>query len=139
MAGKQGTTTGNADDTGVPENVRQAAESTIAQARQAVDQYMREATRLYGAMESSVQVAQAGSRDVSRTAIGFAEENVSAALDFAQQLVRAETPQEIAALQQTFLKQQFERMKTQMQEIGDAGMRAVGEVSAAARPKTPKT
>ena len=39
------------------QNIRQTAEATLAQAKQAVDQYMREAVRLYGAMELSVEAA----------------------------------------------------------------------------------
>jgi hypothetical protein len=69
----------------VAQNMRQAAESTLSQAKQAMDRYMREATRMYGAMEA----AQAGARDINRKAIDFAETNVKATLDFAQQLVRA--------------------------------------------------
>ena len=41
--------------------VRQVAETTLSQARQAVDQYMREATRLYGAMEASTEASQSPS------------------------------------------------------------------------------
>src|SRR3954453_13135114 len=78
----------------VAQNMRQAAESTLSQAKQAMDRYMREATRMYGAMEASVETTQAGARDINRKAIDrkaidFAETNVKATLDFAQQLVRA--------------------------------------------------
>src|SRR5215210_9190394 len=55
------------------QSVRQTAENTLSQARQAVDQYMREATRLYGAVEASAEAAQSGTREINRKAIGFAE------------------------------------------------------------------
>jgi len=61
------------------QGIRQAAENTLSQARQAVDQYMREATRLYGTMEASADIAQSGTREINRKAIGFAEKNVNAA------------------------------------------------------------
>jgi phasin len=118
------------------QGVRQAADSTLAQARQAVDQYIREATRLYGAMEASAEAAQSGTREVNRKAIGFAETNVNAAFDFAQQLVRAKDPKEIVQLQQEFLKRQVEQMSSQMKELGEHATQTAQTASAAARPKT---
>lgn len=124
MAGKQDSTTGNANAIGVPENVRQAAETTLAQARQAIDQYLHQATNLREKVEASVQAAQAGARDINRNVLAAAEANMNATFDFAQQLVRATDPREIATLQQNFLRQQLERMSTQMQEMGGAAKRA---------------
>ena len=114
------------------QSMRQAAESTLSQAKQAVDQYIREATRLYGAVESSVETAQSGVRDINRKAMDFAETNVKATLDFAQQLVRAKDPKEIVRLQQDFLKRQVEQMSGQMKELGQQTAQAA---SAATRPK----
>jgi len=118
------------------QGVRQVAESTLAQAKQAVDQYIREASRLYGAMESSMEAAQSGTRDINRKAIGFAEKNVNATFDFAQQLVRAKDPKEIVQLQQEFLKRQVEQMSGQMKELGEQATQTVQTASAAVRPKT---
>src|SRR3954454_21392441 len=115
------------------QGVRQAAENTLSQAKQAVDQYMREATRLYGAMEASADAAQSGTHEINRKAIGFAETNVNATFDFAQQLVRSKDPKEIVRLQQDFLKRQVEQMSGQMKELGQQATQAA---TAAARPKT---
>ena len=73
MAGKQGSTTGTTSAIGVPENLRQAAETTLAQAKQAVDQYLQQATNLQEKVESSVQAAQAGARDMNRNVLAAAE------------------------------------------------------------------
>ena len=135
MAGKQGSTTGNTNAAGVPENVRQAAETTLAQAKQAVDQYLHQATNLQEKVESSVQAAHAGARDMNRNVLAAAEANINATFEFAQQLVRAKDPQEMAALQQTFLQQQFEQVKTQMQEVGGAAARTAADIGAGERPK----
>jgi hypothetical protein len=126
----------------VAQNMRQAAESTLSQAKQAMDRYMREATRMYGAMESSVEAAQTGARDINRKAFDFREAfdfeetNVKATLDFAQQLVRAKDPKEIVQLQQDFLKRQVEQMNGQMRELGQQATQTAQAASAAARPKT---
>jgi phasin len=135
MAAKQDSTTRNTADTAVPDTVRQMAESTLAQAKQAVDKYMQEATRLYGAAEASAEAAQAGARSISQTVLGAAEANIDATFDFARQLVRAKDPQEIVALQQKFLQQQIERMSSQVQEIGGVAKQTATDVGTAARPK----
>ncbi|GEO17574.1 TIGR01841 family phasin [Microvirga aerophila] len=135
MAGKQGSTTGNTNATGVPEHVRQAAETTLAQAKQAVDQYLHQATNLQEKVGSSVQAAQASARNMNQNVWAAAEANINAAFDFAQQLVRAKDPQEVVALQQKFLQQQFERMKGQMQEIGGTATRTATEMGAGTRPR----
>ena len=135
MAGKQGSTTGNTNTIGVPENVRQAAETTLAQAKQAVDQYLHQATNLQEKVESSVQAAQASARSMNQNVWAAAEANINATFDFAQQLVRAKDPQEVVALQQKFLQQQLERMKGQMREIGGTATRTASEMGADARPR----
>ena len=118
------------------QGVRQAAETTLSQAKQAVDQYMREATRLYGAAEASADAAQSGTREINRKAIGFAETNVNAAFDFAQQLVRTEDPKEIVQLQQEFLRRQVEQMSSQMKELGENATQTAQSAGAAARSQT---
>ena len=135
MAGKQGSTTGNTNAAGVPEQVRQAAETTLAQAKQAVDQYLHQATNLQEKVESSVQAAQASTRTMNQSVWAAAEANINATFDFAQQLVRAKDPQEVVALQQKFLQQQFEQMKGQMQEIGGTATRTATEMEAGTRPR----
>jgi phasin len=135
MAGKQDSKAGNTNAIGVPENVRQAAETTIAQAKQAVDQYLHQATNLQEKVGSSVQAAQASASSMNQSVWAAAEANINATFDFAQQLVRAKDPQEAVALQQKFLQQQLERMKGQMQEIGVTATRAATEMGAGARPR----
>jgi phasin len=118
------------------QGVRQTAETTLSQAKQAVDQYMREATRLYGAAEASADAAQSGTREINRKAIGFAETNVNATFDFAQQLVRAKDPKEIVQLQQEFLRRQVEQMSSQMKELGENATQTAQSAGAAARSQT---
>ena len=135
MAGKQSSTTGNTKAIGVPEHVRQAAETSIAQAKQAIDQCLSQVTNLQEKVETSAQSVHAGARTMNQTVLAATEANINASFDFAQQLVRAKDPQEMAALQQTFPQQQFERVKTQMQEVGGAAARTAADMGAGARPK----
>ena len=65
----------------------------------------------------------------------FAETNVNAAFDFAQQLVRATDPKEIARLQQEFLRRRVEQMSRQMKELGEHATQTAQSAGAAARPR----
>jgi phasin len=135
MAGKQSSTTGNTKAIGVPEHVRQAAGTSIAQAKQAVDQCLRQATNLKEKVETSAQSVQAGARAMNQTVLAAAEANINASFDFAEQLVRAKDPQEIVTLQQNFLQQQLARLQDQMEQMGSTARRTTEEASAGARPE----
>ena len=135
MAGKQSSTTRNTKAIVVPEHVRQAAETSIAQAKQAIDQCLRQATNLQEKVDASAQSVQAGARAMSQNVLAAAEANINASFDFAQQLVRAKDPQEIVTLQQRFLQQQLERLQDQMNQIGSTASRTMDETGAGEHPR----
>jgi phasin len=112
---------------GVPQEVRQMMETSIAQAKQAVEQYMTAAHKALGAAQSSAQAAQAGARDINEKAIDFAQANVKAAFDFTERLAEARDLQQIAELQKQFLQAQTEKMTAQMKELGGIASRTAGE------------
>ncbi|HEX2137182.1 MAG TPA: TIGR01841 family phasin [Microvirga sp.] len=128
-----------ASNQAVPESMRHMAETSLAQAKRAVEEYMAAAQRAMSAIEGSAQVAQAGARDVSRRAVGYAEQNVTAAFDFAERLVRAQDLRELISLQQEFLRTQMERFGAQMRELGEVAARTATESTragaAAAKPR----
>ena len=103
---------------GIPQNMRDMAETSVAQAKRAVEQYFEAAHRALETVESSTEAAQAGARDLRTKAVDFAESNIRGAFDFAERLVRAQNLQEIVSLQQEFLRQQTQQMSRQMQELG---------------------
>jgi phasin len=135
MAGKQNSTTGNTKAIDVPEHVRQAAETSIAQAKQAINQCLGQVTNLQEKVETSAQSVQAGARTMNQTVLAAAEANINASFDFAQQLVRPKDPQEIVTLQQKFLQQQLARLQDQMEQMGSTARRTTEETSAGAGPK----
>ncbi len=113
-----------ADRTGgfgqVPESMREMAQTSVAQARRALEEFLEAAQRTASEMEGRAAAVQAGARDINRKAVGFAEENIRTALDFAERLVRAKDMLEFVSLQQEFLRTQAERFRSQMQELGEA-------------------
>jgi len=55
---------------------------------------------------------------VNRQALAFVEENIAASFDLAQKLVRAHTVEEVAAIQQEFLRRQMQAAAEQGKAIG---------------------
>ena len=113
----------------IPPEMRAFAEKSVEQAKTAFDNYMDQATKAMGAVESQSDAATSGVRDVGRQAIGFAEENVAAAFTFAEKLVRARDPQEIMQLQTEFAKETMQKLSEQSKAMGE-------QVQAAAREAT---
>jgi len=122
------------------QGVRNAAETTLAKAQEAVTQYMKEATRVFSAVESTAQATQAGARDMTQKAVGYAETNIAAVFDFARQLLHAKDPQEFLKLQQGFVQKQAESLGAQIREMGSTvagtASRAASHATSEAAPKS---
>jgi phasin len=108
------------DPNEISQGMRSAAETTLAKAKEAVDRYMKEATRVFSTVDTTAQVTQSSARDVTQKAVSYAEANITAAFDFAQQVLQAKDPQEFLRLQQGFLEKQAEAFGSQMRELGTA-------------------
>ena len=113
----------------ISQDVRQMAENNISQAKQAVETYMREANRVLQSMETSLEAAQGSARQAGQKNVSFAEQQISAAFDFAQQLVRAKNPQEVALLQQQFLQSQLHSLSARATDLGGAAAQTVKAAS----------
>jgi phasin len=117
----------------VPQEMRAFAEKSVEQAKSAFDNYMNQATKAMGAVETQTDAATTGARDVGRQALGFAEENVAAAFAFAEKLVKARDPQEILQLQSEFAKETMQKLAEQTKAMGEQVQTAARE---AAKPRT---
>jgi phasin len=117
----------------VPQEMRAFAEKSVEQAKSAFDNYMNQATKAMGAVETQADAATTGARDVGRQALGFAEENVAAAFAFAEKLVKARDPQEIMQLQSEFAKETMQKLADQTKAMGEQVQTAARE---ATKPRT---
>lgn len=113
----------------VPAEMRAFAEKSVEQAKSAFDNYMNQATKAMGAVESQADAATSGARDVGRQVLGFAEENVAAAFAFAEKLVRARDPQEIMQLQSEFAKETMQKLAEQSKAMGEQVQTAAREAT----------
>lgn len=104
----------------VPNEMREMAEKSVDQAKKAFDGFVGAASKAVEAAESHAVHAQVQSRDLAKKAIGYAEQNVSAAFDLAQKLVHAKDVEDVVRIQSEFLKSQMSALQTQMTDIGSA-------------------
>jgi phasin len=113
----------------VPPEMRDFAERSVEQARKAFDSFMTAAQRAAGTIGDTQATAKSGAREIGKTVMGYAEQNVSAAFDFASKLVNAKDPQEILALQSEFMRTQLAAFAEQARTIGSAASKLAQDVA----------
>jgi phasin len=91
----------------VPPEMREFAERSVEQARKAIDGFMGAARKTVDTLDSTGLTVQTGTKDLATKTFSYAEQNISAAFDLAQRLVRAKDPQEALQLQAEYVRQQF--------------------------------
>jgi phasin len=113
----------------VPPEMREFAEKSVEQARKAIDGFMSAAQKTVDTFEGSTNTLQATATDATRKTFSYAEQNLSAAFDLAQKMVRAKDPQEAMQIQAEFVRSQFQAMQTQMKEFGSMAQSAMQQGS----------
>lgn len=116
----------------IPSDMRKFAEQSVDQARKAFDGFINAAQQAVNDMEGRAGAAQTGARDVGDMAMAFAQRNIAASFEHAQQLVRARDVQEVMKLQADYIKSQVAALNEQAKELGQRGSQAAMD---AARPK----
>ena len=111
----------------IPAEMRDFAEKSVEQARKAVDSFLSAARRTADTLEGSANTVQTSAKDMTRRTLGYAEQNLSAAFDHAQRLVRARDVQEAVQLQSEFVRSQFAALQAQMKEFGSIAQSAISQ------------
>jgi len=104
----------------VPQQLRDTATTSVEQAKEAFDQFLDATSKAIETGDSASRSASGSASDMSRQAVSFMEDNVSATFDLAQRLVQARTMEEMAALQQEYFRRQATSMAKQGQDLGEA-------------------
>jgi phasin len=102
----------------IPTEMRDFAEKSVEQARKAFDGFIGAANKAVSAAETQATSVQVNTKDMAQKAISYAEQNIAAAFDLAQKLVRSKDPQEVLQHQSEFVKAQIEALQAQMKEFG---------------------
>ena len=108
----------------IPTEMRDFAEKSVMQAKKAIDGVLGVAQKAVDTFEGSSSTMKESASGATRKTLGYAEQNLSAAFEHAQKLVRAKDIQEALSLQTEFAKTQFAVMQTQMRELGEMAQSA---------------
>src|SRR3954466_8980139 len=113
----------------VPEEMRNMAERSVTQTRQALESFLQAARRTAETMEQTTDKVQASSKDMAQKTLSAVEQNLRTSLDYAERLVRAKDLQEAAQIQSEFVRTQSEAMQAQMKEFRSAAQSAMGQAT----------
>jgi phasin len=113
----------------IPEKMREMADRSVEQAKKAFEQFLNATQKAVATAEGSAKTLRDSAADVNRQALAYIEDNVSASFDFAQRLVQARTMEEMAALQQEFVKRQMSVASEQGQQLGQMMSRAAASAT----------
>jgi phasin len=104
----------------IPADMRAMAEKSVEQARVAFNTFMTAAQEAVATFEGQAKAAQAGAKDMSEKALGYAERNVANTFAFADRIVRAKDAQELIRLQTEFVQAQMKELAEQAKELGES-------------------
>ena len=111
----------------VPAEMREFAEKSVEQAKQAFDGFIAAAKHAVTTAETQAATARTGAKEVGEMAIGFTQRNVASSFDFAEKLVRAKDAQELAALHAEYVKSQIAALTEQAKELGKQAAKLAGQ------------
>ena len=114
----------------VPNELRDFAERSVDQARKAFEGFLAVAQRAAGVAGDATSTSRSGAKSVNAHVLACTEQNVNAAFDLAQKLVKAKDPQEALALQSEYVKSQLAALQSQAKELGSILQKSVTPGSA---------
>ena len=101
----------------VPAEMRDFAEKSVEQARSAVSAFIQSARKATDTLQTTTKTAELPAGVALSRGLDFTEQNVTAAFELAQKLVRARDVQEAMQLQSEFVRTQFAALQTQANEL----------------------
>jgi len=116
----------------IPQNMKDFAEAGFDQARKAFENFMSAAQKSASTFEDQGQAAQATAKELSGKAVGFAEANVRASLDYAERLLKAKDVTEVLKLHGEHIQERMRALAEQASEMGQTMTRAAMD---ATKPK----
>ena len=117
----------------IPKEMRSMAEANFDQARKTFEKFLAGAQQTVATIEDRGQTVHAGAKEISTKAVSYAEKNVTASLDFAQQLLHAKDLSEVMRLHSEYAQAQMGSLAEQASEMGQMVSRAAMD---AAKPKS---
>ena len=116
----------------IPKDMRAMAEASFEQACKAFEKFVSTAEATAGSIEERGATVRASAKDIGARAIGNAEKNLQASLDYAQSLLHAKDLPEVMRLHSEYIQSQMRTLAEQASEMGQIVSKASMD---AARPK----
>ena len=103
--------------TDVPQAIRDVAEKSTAQAKENFEKMSVAAGEATDMMKSTFSTTFKGAQDYSTKVLEFAHVNINATFEHARKLASLKSPAEFFALSNDHLRQQFEILSRQAQDL----------------------
>ena len=108
----------------LPPEMRKFADQSVQQAKKAFDDLMNATRTAVSTFEGQASSAQATALELQRKVVGYSERNVSASLEFAQNLLRAKSPEDVMKLHADYVKTQMQTLAEQARDLGQHAAKA---------------
>jgi phasin len=113
----------------IPKEVRSMAEASFEQARRTFEKFLDNAKETAGSFAERNETMRAGAKDISSMAIGYAEKNVQASLDYAEGLLHAKDLPEVMRLHGEYVQGQMRALAEQASEMSQTVGRTAMEAA----------
>jgi len=110
----------------IPPQMREFAEKSVEQAKQAFDSFVAAAQHAVKTAETQAATTQTGVKEVGDLAMRYAERNINTSFEFAQKLVRAKDSKEVMALHGEYVSGQIATLTDQAKELGKQASKMTG-------------
>jgi phasin len=121
-----------ADRFEMPKEMRSMAEASFDQARKAFENFHSRAQQTAAKIEGQGATVRAGAKDIGAKAVGYAEKNIQASLDYAEKLLHAKDLTDVMRLHSEYVQNQMRTLAEQASEMGQLVSRAAMD---AAKPQ----
>ena len=113
----------------MPTEMRAFAEKSMEQAKLAFDSFISATKQAVSTAETQAATARSGVKETGELAARFAERNIAASFEFAQRVLRAKDPQELAALNAEYVKTQVATLTEQAKELSKQAAKMAGHAA----------
>jgi phasin len=111
----------------IPAEMREYAEKTVEQAKQAFNSFISAAQHAVSTAENQAASARTGAKEVGDMALDFTKRNIDTSFEFAEKLVRAKNAQELTALHADYVKSQIATLTEQAKELSKQAAKLAGQ------------
>ena len=111
----------------IPAEMRAFAEKSVEQAKLAFDSFISATQHAVNTAENQAASARTGAKEAGELAMKFAERNIASSFEYAQRVLRAKDPQEVAGLHAEYVKSQIATLSDQAKELSKQAAKLAGQ------------